>query len=282
MSVNRRRLFIEALRYSFPVFLGYLAIGSAFGFMLADQGYPWWLALVMCVFMYAGAGQYIAVGLFAAGTTLWEAVLVQLVVNARHIAYGLSMMNRLKGAGPLKFYIIFGLTDETFALLSSLPPEGPLPMEELPPPENDNGHFSENVAERNPQRVTERTKLMFLVTLLDHSYWILGGVIGAIAGTLIPFSTEGIGYALTSLFIVLMLEQIRRLRKPGVFIASAVTAVLCTLFLPSRISLLAAMALSLAIGAMLPPKRPTEAGEAKEPERGGSPPGGGSPPKGGA
>jgi 4-azaleucine resistance transporter AzlC len=172
---------------------------------------------------------------------LWEAVLVQLVVNARHIAYGLSMMNRLKSAGPLKYYIIFGLTDETFALLSSLPPEGPLPPE-----------VPENAAKRNPQGISERAKLMFLVTLLDHGYWVLGGVIGAVAGTLIPFSTEGIGYALTALFIVLMIEQIHRLRKPGVFIASAIPAVLCTLFLPSRISLLAATALSLAVGAMLP------------------------------
>jgi 4-azaleucine resistance transporter AzlC len=231
ITANRRRLFLNALRYSFPVLLGYLAIGSAFGFMLADKGYPWWLALLMSAFMYAGAGQYIAVGLFAAGTTLWEAVLVQLVVNARHIAYGLSMMNKLKDAGPLKYYIIFGLTDETFALLSSLPQEEP--------PSSEN---------------SERVKLMFLVTLLDHGYWILGGVIGAVAGTLIPFSTEGIGYALAALFIVLMIEQIRRLRKPGIFIASAIPAVLCVLFLPSRVSLLAAMALSIAASSFLGPQ----------------------------
>jgi len=174
--------------------------------------------------MYAGAGQYIAVGLFAAGTSLWEAALVQLVVNARHIAYGLSMMNRLENAGPLKWYIIFGMTDETFALLSSLP-------EEEPP--------------------AERTRFMFFVTLLDHGYWILGSVIGAVAGSLIPFSTVGIGYALTALFIVLMIEQMYRIRKPEIFIISAITAVLCVLFLPSRLSLLAAMILSLGFSSLL-------------------------------
>ncbi|MCL2191300.1 MAG: AzlC family ABC transporter permease [Treponema sp.] len=220
-------LFAKALRYSFPVLLGYLAIGSAFGLLLADAGYPWWLAVVMGLVMYAGAGQYIAVGLFAAGTTLWEAVLVQLMVNARHIAYGLSMMNRFKGTGRRRFYLIFGLTDETFALLSSMP-------------ENQDGK--------------EQSRFMFLVTLLNQSYWVTGSLIGAIAGALIPFDTEGIGYALTALFIVLMIEQMLRLRKAGVFIVSAVFAVLCVVFLPARISLLAALAIALAIGSFLPKK----------------------------
>jgi len=207
-----------ALRYSFPVFLGYTTIGIAFGLLVTDAGYPWWLAPVMSVTMFAGAAQFIAVGLFAAGTSLWEAALIQLVVNARHIAYGLSMMTRLKDAGPVKYYIIFGMSDETFALLSSLPPE-----------------------EKKPEQIT----FMFLVTLLDQSYWVLGGLIGALAGSLIPFNTDGIAYALTSLFIVLMIEQIIRVRKAGIFIISASLAVLCALLLPSRVSLLAAMALSL-------------------------------------
>ena len=219
------RVFADALRYSFPVLLGYFAIGSAFGFLLVDTGYPWWLAPVMSMIMFAGAGQFIAVGLFAAGTTLWEAALVQLVVNARHMAYGLSMMNRFRSAGPLRWYLIFGMSDETFALLSSL-----------------------SEKEDSAQRV----RFMFLVTLLDQCYWITGSVIGAVVGTLIPFDISGISYALTALFVVLLIEQILRIRKPGIFIVSAVPAVACTLFLPSRISLLAAMALALAFSSFLP------------------------------
>jgi len=226
-------LFRKALRYSIPVLLGYLAIGSAFGFLLADEGYPWWLALVMGTIMYAGAGQYIAVGLFAAGTTLWEAVLVQLMVNARHIAYGLSMMNRFRSTGRLRWYLIFGMSDETFALLSSMP---------------------ENAAVIKPEDITERSRFMFLVTLLNHGYWVFGGVLGAVIGSLIPFNTGGISYALTAMFIVLMIEQILRLRTPWIFIVSAVPAVLCTLFFPMRISLLGAMALALAFSSFLPKK----------------------------
>ena len=237
-SSQKRRILFDArlckaaIKYSVPVMLGYLAIGSAFGFLLADAGYPWWLAPVMSVLMYAGAGQYIAVGLFAAGTSLWEAALVQLVVNARHIAYGFSMMNKFRNAGPFRWYLIFGMTDETFALLSSLP-------EEKRPSTEEGG-------------ASERIRLMFLVTLLNHFYWVAGSMIGAAAGSIIPFSADGIAYALTALFVVLMTEQIIRVRKPGIFIVSGVPAVLCVLFLPPRVSLLAAMAIALAFSTFLP------------------------------
>jgi 4-azaleucine resistance transporter AzlC len=180
--------------------------------------------------MFAGAGQYIAVGLFAAGTSIWEAVLVQLVVNARHIAYGLSMIKRMPSSGFYRAYCIFGMTDETFALLSSLP-DGDLTQ--VPGV----GHIPRS----------DKSRFMFLVTFFDHWYWISGSLLGAIAGSLLPFNTEGIGFALTALFIVLMLEQILRIRKPGIFIISAIPAVLGVILLPSRMSLLAALALALAV-----------------------------------
>ena len=216
-------VFLAALKYSIPVLLGYLVIGIAFGLLMTDSGYPWWLSLAMSAVMYAGAGQFIAVGLFAAGTSLWEAALVQLVVNARHIAYGFSMLNQFRNTGPLRFYLIFGMTDETFALLSSMPAHG-------------------NADQR---------KFMLYVTALDQGYWIAGTLIGAAAGSLFPFSTEGIGFALTALFVVLMIEQILKVRRPGIFVVSAVTAVLGVIFLSSRISLLAALALALAFCSLM-------------------------------
>jgi 4-azaleucine resistance transporter AzlC len=92
---------------------------------------------------------------------------------------------------------------------------------------------------------------MFLVSLLDQLYWVIGSVIGAVAGSLIPFSTDGIGFALTALFVVLMIEQILRVKRPGIFIISAALGILGVFFLPARISLLAAMALSLAAAQLL-------------------------------
>jgi 4-azaleucine resistance transporter AzlC len=226
--------FIAAVKYSFPVLLGYLAIGIAAGFLLVDAGYPWWLALVMSLVMYAGAGQYIAVGLFAAGAGLLEAALVQLVVNARHIAYGLTMFKRFNAAGPYKWYLIFALTDETFALLSAFC-EGTLPEDQ----------------DREYQSRATKSRFMFLVALLDHGYWTAGAVIGALLGTLIPFNMEGISFALSALFIVLMIEQILRVKRPGPFIISALAAILAVALLPSRLSLLSAMVIALVVVQLL-------------------------------
>jgi 4-azaleucine resistance transporter AzlC len=240
---NNRGLYIRAINYSFPVLLGYLAIGIAFGLLMADAGYPWWLSLIMSVVMYAGAGQYIAVGLFAAGAGLLEAALMQLVVNARHMAYGLTMLKRFNASGPYKYYLIFALTDETFALLSSLP-EG------------------ETGDKRSP---AAKSRFMFLVALLDHAYWTAGTVIGALLGALIPFSMAGIDFALTALFVVLMIEQILRVKRSLPFIISALAAILGAAFLPSRLSLLSAMVIALTAVQLLTGK---EQGSTGKPEAG--------------
>ena len=210
----------SAFKYSLPVFFGYIAIGIAFGLLMTDSGYPWWLSVLMCIVMFAGSGQFIALGLFAAGAGIVEAALIQLVVNARHIAYSMSMLNRYKNTGFYKPYLIYGLTDETFALLSSLP---------------------ETTDEKN------RIKFMFYVTALNQIYWTTGTLIGAITGSLIPFNTQGIGFALTAMFVVLMLDKILLVRKPDVFIICAIVTILTVVFLPGRISLLAALIISLII-----------------------------------
>jgi 4-azaleucine resistance transporter AzlC len=220
--------FVRAVKYSVPVLLGYLAIGVAFGLMLVNAGYPWELALVMSIFMYAGAGQYAAVGLFAAGAGLLDCILIEFVINARHMAYGITMFKRFNASKPFKWYLIFAMSDETFALLSSLPDS------------------------------QAQGRFMFFVAALDQCYWIAGSVIGAIAGTLIPFDMKGVSFALTALFIVLMIEQILKLKRPGPFIISGLAAVAGVVFLPERISLLGALAGALALVELLakPQKRP--------------------------
>ena len=236
-----RHIFSAAFKYSFPVMLGYPVIGFAFGLIMSDAGYPIWLTAVMSVLMYTGAGQYIAVGLFAAGASLWEAALVQLVVGARHIAYGLSMINRMPFSGLRKVYCIFGLTDETFALLSSLPEA--------------KGEILNVPGLKNPIPAGSMGNFMFHVTLLNQSYWVIGSLVGAAAGSLFPYNIEGVSFAMTALFIVLMLEQIIKIRKPGLFIISGLSAILCVVFLPSRFSLLAAIAFALAINSILGKKK---------------------------
>jgi len=218
----KQAVLLDAFKYSIPVLLGYITLGIAFGFMVTGSGYPWWLALVMSLWMFAGAGQFIALGLFAAGTSLWQVCLIQLVVNIRHTAYGLSMLKRFSDTGFFKPYLIFSLTDETFALLSSLP-------------ETENG----------------RRHFMIYVAVLNQLYWVSGSLAGALAGTLIPFSMKGVSFALTALFVVLMMEQIMRIKKAGIFIVSAASALLGVFILPGNISLLAALALALFLSSFI-------------------------------
>ena len=161
---------LQAFKITIPVFFGYLAIGIPFGLMLVSAGYPWWLAPIMSVLMYAGAGQYMAVALFSSGASMSVTAITMLLLNIRHIVYGLSLITPFKETGKWKPYLIFALTDETYALMTSCSvPDGVNP-----------GKFYGAIA------------------LMDHSYWILGSFIGAVAGTLIPFSIDGVDFALTA------------------------------------------------------------------------------------
>ncbi|MCF0241598.1 MAG: AzlC family ABC transporter permease [Treponema sp.] len=178
----KKNYFLKALKISLPVLFGYLAIGIAFGLMLVKAGYPWWLAPIMSLTMYAGAGQYIAVGLFSAGIPLFMILITEALVNIRHIVYGLSLISKFKECRKWKYYMIFGLTDETYSLLTTTDA----------PEDSDKGKF------------------YFTIAILDHSYWILGSIIGAVAGALIPFDFAGVDFALTALFVVLLIDQIEK------------------------------------------------------------------------
>jgi 4-azaleucine resistance transporter AzlC len=217
----RAKTFARAFRVSIPVLLGFLALGAAYGLLLVDSGYPWWLAPLSGLLIYAGSGQFLAVGLFAAGAGLGETLAAELALNARHIAYGISLFKRVNRSGRFKWYLVYALADETFALIS-------------------------NLGEKEDAKY-DRNLLMFYIALLDQGYWISGSIIGAAAGSLIPFSFEGIGFSLTALFIVLMCEQILKVRRAGPFLVSACAAVLAVVFLPQRFALLASLAAAIAL-----------------------------------
>lgn len=162
-----------------PVLMGYLAIGVAFGFMLEAIGYNFIWAFFMSLTIYAGSGQYLGVTLLATAAALSQVALLTFLINFRHLVYGLSMLEKFRGMGWRKFYMIFSLTDETYALLASAKaPEGVDPK-----------------------------KFYFAVAMLDQSYWIIGSVLGSVAGSLLGINTEGIEFAMTALFIVIAVDQ---------------------------------------------------------------------------
>jgi 4-azaleucine resistance transporter AzlC len=186
-----------AFLVSVPVLLGYAAIGIAFGLIVAGTGYPWWVTLLMSSLMYAGAGQYIGIGMLTAGAGYLQLAFITLLVNARHMVYGLSLFERFDKAGPYKPYLIFALTDETYALLTT-----------VSPPDKQQEH-----------------RFYFLVALLNHSYWICACMLGYFAGKFIPLNTQGMGFALTALFIVLSIEQYKRCKRKVVFLIAIASGV---------------------------------------------------------
>lgn len=174
-----RRAFRAAFPATVPVLMGYLSIGIAFGLMLQAVGYDFIWAFFMSLTIYAGSGQYMGVGLLETGAALVQVAVMTLILNFRHLVYGLSMLEKFRGMGPKKLYMIFSLTDETYALLSSA---------------------------RVPDRV-EPHAYYFAIAVLDHIYWIAGSVIGSVAGALIHFNTQGIDFAMTALFLVIAVDQ---------------------------------------------------------------------------
>ena len=176
--MNQKTL-AAAFPVTVPVLMGYLAIGMAFGLMLQSIGYGVGWAALMSLAIYAGSGQYLGVSLLAAGAPLAQTAFLTLMVNFRHLVYGLSMLEKFRGMGFRKFYMIFSLTDETYALLSSAKaPEG-----------------------------VEEHDFFFAVALLDQSYWVLGSVIGSLLGSALGFNTTGVDFAMTALFLVIAVGQ---------------------------------------------------------------------------
>ncbi len=170
-----------AFMQTIPVMLGYLCLGIAFGLMIQNAGYHFIWAFISSLFIYAGSMQFVLVTLLTGGVSLIYAAVMTLFINGRQIFYGLSLIDKFKEMGKYYPYMIFSLTDETYSLLCSV-----------------------NV----PDNLNEK-KAFFLISILDHLYWIIGSVIGAIAGQLINFDTTGVDFSMTALFIVIVLDQWR-------------------------------------------------------------------------
>ena len=158
---------------------GYVVLGTGFGILLRNAGYGVLWAAAMSLLIYAGSMQYVGVSLLTGGASVLTTLLTTFMVNARHLFYSISMVDTYKDAGKYKPYMIFALTDETYSLLcDGKVPEG---------------------ADPNTYR--------FLVSLFNHSYWVTGCVIGSLLGSVLPFSTAGIEFSMTALFIASFTEQ---------------------------------------------------------------------------
>lgn len=175
---------------------GYIVLGIGFGILLRKAGYGVVWAFAMSCFIFAGSMQYVGISLIAGGAGMITTIITTIMVNARHIFYSISMIDKYKGAGKYKPYMIFALTDETYSLL---------------------------VDDKGPSEET-LNKYRFFVSMFNQCYWIIGSVVGSLLGAVLPFSTAGIEFSMTALFIASFTEQWLTSRDHS----SAVTGLICT------------------------------------------------------
>ncbi len=190
-----------AFKQSIPIMTGYIVLGMGFGVLLESKGYGVLWAIAMSVFIYAGSMQYVAIDLITGGASMIATALMTLMVNARHLFYGISMLDKYKDTGKYKPYLIFSLTDETYSLVCS-------------------GEIPEGV---------DGNKYYFLVSLFDQFYWVLGSVIGSVLGSVLDFNTAGIDFSMTALFLVVFVEQWKSTKDHASAITGVVASVVCLL-----------------------------------------------------
>lgn len=206
---------LATFKDTIPVLTGYLFLGSGFGILLSESGYGIGWAFFMSLFMFAGSGQYLAVSLLSTHASLISTAIATLLVNARHIFYGISLIDTYKDAGRKKPYMIFALTDETYSLVTqNQPPEG-----------------------------ISRNRYCFLVSFFDHCYWIAGCVIGNIAGSTLPISFEGVEFVLTALFVTMFVEQWLSNKDHRPAIIGVASTTVCLLLFGSELFLIPSMVL---------------------------------------
>lgn len=207
----------KAFQVSIPVMMGYAVLGFAFGLLLVSFDYPWYLAPIMSLFIYAGALQFVAINFFNLKAGMIDIAIASWFVNIRQSFYGLSLLKRFKDTGNLKAYLIFGLTDETYALLTTI---------------------------KDDESLNKRWYYFFL-TAFNQSYWFVGSTLGAIVGSNIKFNTAGLEFSLTALFVVLCIEQYKNLRNIVPFIIGATASIFALCFVPSDKMLIVSIIIAL-------------------------------------
>jgi 4-azaleucine resistance transporter AzlC len=206
--------------------MGYVPLGTVFGFLFVQAGAPWWLALLASLVVFAGAAQFMMIPMLAAGLPVASIALATLVVNLRHVFYGLSLLHKLPAKALARWYLVFSLTDETYSVLTTLPPG-------------------------------TSTRQMVTVALLNQGWWVLGTLIGAVIGAQAQITLIGLDFALAALFAVLAVEQWRSAGSSAPLWLALLSYAAALVMLP-RQAMPVAIGISVAAGLVWPKIAPKE------------------------
>ena len=210
----------SALTISLPILFGFVPLGIAFGLLFQELGYPWYFASLMAIFVYAGAAQFMAIGLLSSGIGLLEIAISTFFLNSRHMFYGLAFLESFGNWNLRKLYLICGLTDETYALMTTI---------------------------KVPKNFTKE-RYYFFITLFAQIYWVLGCTIGVLTANALSFNTNGMEFAATALFVVLLIEQWIKVKRLLPFIIAFIASFIALFFFIKHMLL---VAIILSIGSIV-------------------------------
>ena len=231
---TRAAAFRAAFPYTLPICAGFTFLGLAYGLMMRSQGFAFWWPILMSMTIFAGSMEFIVADLLLSAFQPLSAFLLALMVNARHLFYAIAMLDQYRGTGWKKFFLIFGMCDESFSIhCTATPPEG-----------------------------VDRSWFLFFITLLNYAYWVGGATLGSLAGSLVTFDTTGLDFVMPALFLVIFLNQwMSEKRHLPTLVGLGASLVYHLLFGADRF-ILPAMAAILALLTVARPR--LEAAETKE------------------
>lgn len=219
-ATEYKRAFKAAFPYTVPIFAGFWFLGITYGIYMNVSGFPFWYPMIMSIVIFAGSMEFVAANMLLGAFNPVQAFFMTLMINARHLFYGISMLDKFKGTGIKKYYLIYGMCDETFSI-----------------------NYSADIPED-----VDRGLFMFFVTLLNQLYWVTGATLGGIFGSLIKFSTEGLDFAMTAMFAVIFTDSwIKEKNHTSSILGLALSALSLVIFgadnfiIPAMAAILAAL-----------------------------------------
>lgn len=227
-----KKAFQAAFPYTIPIFAGFWFLGLTYGIYMNVSGFSFWYPMLMSITIFAGSVEFVAVNLLLGAFNPLQALAMTLMINARHLFYGISMLDRYRGVGLKKLYLIFGMCDESFSI---------------------------NYTAEIPADV-DRGWFMFFVTLLNHFYWFFGATLGGLFGSLIHFNTEGLDFVMTAMFVVIFMEQWLKEKNHTSALLGLGLSLLCLLAFGSENFLIPSMLAILGVLTLI--KKPMEEREA--------------------
>ena len=209
----------SAFPHTVPIMAGFLFLGMSYGIFARSKGLPPWLPTLTSVAVFGGSLEFVGVSLLTSAFSPIQAFLMGLMVQARHLFYGVSMLEKYKSTGNMKPYLVYGLCDETFSINYTA----------------------------TPSEKSDRVWFMFFVTLLNHLYWITGATVGSLIGSIFPFSTEGLDFVMTAMFAVIFLEQLLKEKKHYTSMIGLASTALCLIIFGKESFLIPSMILILTL-----------------------------------